>query len=92
MTGPEDIFAEYTSTRAFSITGRGTVYEVVNLAEFRKAAPPMLEKIVRIDGRLFRVKAVESWALDTIRAGAPIGFLVEDIAPPQNYHPHAEAP
>lgn len=70
---------QFTSEDKFEIAGRGTAYAVrlPETMDNEKIGERYIGKQVMIDGKVFTVKGVEAWAIPTLRAGAPISFLVE---------------
>ena len=70
----------------FELKGRGTVFAGPAPFAFDKTKPEDMERFYKMpwvishpDARdqLWRVIGVESWAIDSIRQGAPIGILVK---------------
>lgn len=72
----------YQALDWFDIKGRGRVASVSNDEAFERDAAHLIGEVVEIDGAQYKVLGVESWALQTIRKGAPIGLLVERIDVP----------
>lgn len=66
------------------IKGRGRLAQVDCPFDWNKEDPSqnMIGDEVLIDGKLYRVKGIESWAVTHISRGAPIGLLVEEVACP----------
>lgn len=67
----------FTNAEWFQLKGRGDVASVSIDRDCRKDQLLETFKRVVIDGKEYDVKDVESWALETIRKGQPIGLLVE---------------
>ena len=69
---------EYKSSNKHELKGRGTVYVVENdkCRDNFGDKDGLIGSIVAIDGKEFIVKAVEAFAITTIRKGDNIGLLV----------------
>jgi len=67
----------YSAIDWYEIKGRGKVASVINDQEFERDTRHLWGEEVLIDGLPYIVRGVESYALQTIRVGAPIGLLVE---------------
>lgn len=67
----------FTAEDWFTLEGRGDVAAVRN--DRRRPRDQLLTDLRRvvIDGEEYEVIGVESWAIDPIREGAPIGLLVK---------------
>ena len=68
----------FTNTRKFHIKDRGDVYSVKAPHEYQRDKCPFLYKDVLIDGSLFHVIGVESFAVCPTRRAAEIGLLVKE--------------
>lgn len=68
---------EYTSLRTFEIKGRGKGFVVSNEKNRDRDENDLLGKEVVIDGKKYKVKGIESFALPWIRKGQEIGIFVE---------------
>lgn len=69
---------KYTSTDSFYINNRGLVFSVKNDKDRPRDNSGLLNEIVEIDGKLYIVKGVESFAKFEILKDEPIGLLVEE--------------
>ena len=61
----------------YDIKGRGRVASVLNDEEYERDTRHLFGEVVSIDGQTYRVLGVESYAIQTIRKGMPIGLWVE---------------
>lgn len=76
------IVADFTSEDHYEVTGRGSVYIVRNPREIHSSEgwSWLINKWVRLDGRIVLVTGVESYAIHGIyAAGRPIGILVKEV-------------
>lgn len=60
----------------YDIKDRGRVAAVRNPERFKRDECPYIGQDADIDGVVYRILGVESFALGEIREGAPIGLLV----------------
>ncbi len=68
---------EFNAIEHLDIKGRGHVITVHNDRDYDRNKPShLIGNTVLIDGSEYLVKGVESWALQTIHKGVPIGLLV----------------
>lgn len=72
---------KFTAEGWFDITGRGRVASVRNDEDFDRDTKHLIGERVEIDGAVYEVLGVESYALQTIRKGMPIGLLVKPSVP-----------
>lgn len=76
------IVADFTSEDHYEITGKGHVYTVRNPRDVPTADSWdwLINKWVRLDGRIVEVVGVESFRIyGTYAAGRPIGILIREI-------------
>ena len=77
------IVADFASEDHYKITGKGDVYIVRNPRDVHTADSWgwLINKWVRLDGRIVEVIGVESYRIyGTYAAGRPIGILVKEIS------------
>lgn len=70
-------FPAFTAEDWFTIKDRGDVASVRIDRDCRKDELLQTFRRVVIDGDEYEVSDVESWCLETIRRGSPIGLLVK---------------
>lgn len=73
----------------YIIKDRGVLFSGPSPWSFDKSEPGWMDKFTKVPWVIshpearkdcfYRVKGVESWALQVIHAGSPIGLLVEEI-------------
>jgi len=66
----------YKSIESFEIKNRGKVFMVINDKDRFKSDNDLIGCEVIIDGVIYRVKGIESFAIENIKKGNPIGLLV----------------
>ena len=69
--------AVFKATGGYDLPGRGRVITVVNDKPRDRNDDGLKGNLVEIDGEVFLVKGVESFAVTPIRKGTEIGLLVE---------------
>lgn len=67
----------FKSTETFQI-GRGQVFVVDNDVEHVRGQSGLLNQLVEIDGKVWMVLQIETFALPIIRVGSMMGLLVKE--------------
>jgi hypothetical protein len=80
----------FKSIDKYNIKGHGTVFSVINDETFRRGECRLIGERVLINEKMYQVKGVESFTLEIIQKGMPIGLLVEDMGPVKNEKEIAE--
>lgn len=67
---------EFHDVESFKMPGGGLIFSVFNPIECERNNNTIFGAVVRINGLLYHVKGIESFAVSTLRVGTPLGLLV----------------
>lgn len=73
------VVASFKAIDHFDIAGRGHVITVTNDKDRPRSDDGLLGNHVDIDGVIYKVRGVESYCIDPIRKGSPVGLLVKPM-------------